>query len=43
MDVQLVNGKWTLNGKMYHELFGAEKRIFEVLIAVKQIIRKYNL
>lgn len=43
MEIQLLNGKWQMNGKTYFELLGVEKQIFEVLLAVEQIMKKYNL
>lgn len=43
MEVQLVNGRWMLNNKMYNELCGGEKRLFEVILAFKGICKKYNL
>ena len=43
LEIQLVSGRWQLGGKLYVELFGAEKRIFEVLLTVEQILKKYNL
>jgi hypothetical protein len=43
LEIQLVLGKWQLDGKAYSELFGPERQIFEVLLAVEQICKKYNL
>lgn len=43
MEVQLVNGKWMLNNKMYNDLHPSEKRLFEVILAFKRICKKYNL
>lgn len=43
MEIELVNGKWTLNNKSYSELFDVEKKFFEVLLAVEKIVKKYNL
>ena len=43
LEIQLVSGRWQLGGKLYGELFGGERRIFEVLLAVEQICKKYNL
>jgi hypothetical protein len=43
MEIQLINGKWKMNGKVYCEMHEVEKKIFGVLIAVEKIIRKYNL
>lgn len=37
MEVVIINGKWTLNNKTYAELYGRERRIFEVLMAIKQV------
>lgn len=42
-EIQLINGKWKMNGKVYTEMHEVEKKIFGVLIAVEKIIRKYNL
>jgi len=43
LEIQLVLGRWQLGGKLYGELFGGEKRIFEVQLAFIQICKKYNL
>jgi hypothetical protein len=43
MEIQLINGKWLMNGKAYTDLHGFEKQIFEVLLAVERIMKKYNL
>jgi len=44
MQIELRYGRWqTIEGKQWKELDAVEKLLFDVLIGVEKIIRKYNL
>jgi hypothetical protein len=44
MQIELKYGRWqTKDGRQWTELDAGEKLLFDVLIGVEKIIRKYNL
>lgn len=43
MEIQLIRGKWTMNGIEYKYLSEVDKKIFGVLLQVERICLKYNL
>ena len=44
MQIELKHGRWqTTDGRQWKDLDAVEKLLFDVLIGVEKIIRKYNL
>lgn len=44
MQIELKQGRWqTTDGRLWKDLDAVEKLLFDVLIGVEKIIRKYNL
>lgn len=44
MKIEIKHGRWqTDEGKQWKDLDAVEKLIFDILIRVEKIIRKYNL
>lgn len=44
MEIELKNGKWiTKDGKGWSDLNHVERLLFNVLLTVEKIIKKYNL
>jgi hypothetical protein len=44
MELELKYGRWqTKSGKQWKDLDVVEKKIFDILIGVEKIIKKYNL
>ena len=44
MQIELKYGRWqTIEGKRWNELNQVDRMLFDVLIGVEKIIKKYNL
>lgn len=37
IEIKLINSKWLVNGKQYHELCGTEKQFFDEFIIIMKL------